>query len=59
MDAVNELPLGEQVWADTRINVSAMRMRDVLTEREVAIDGGVAVASVLAEFPVAVIVGRL
>jgi (1->4)-alpha-D-glucan 1-alpha-D-glucosylmutase len=56
MDAVNELPLGEQVWADTRISTSATRMRDVLTEREIATNGAVAVASVFAEFPVAVLV---
>jgi len=59
MDAVNELPLGDRVWGDTRINASAMRMRDVFTEREVAIEGGVSVASVLSEFPVAVLVGKL
>jgi len=56
MDAVTELPLGEQVWADTRINAPATRMRDVLTEREVAIDGSLAVANALADFPVAVFV---
>jgi len=31
----------------------------VFTEREVAIEGGVSVASVLSEFPVAVLVGKL
>jgi Maltooligosyl trehalose synthase len=59
MDAVNELPVGDRVWGDTRINASAMRMSDVFTEREVAIEGGVSVASVLSEFPVAVLVGKL
>ena len=48
MDAVNELPLGEQVWADTRIalgnGASQTRMRDVFTDREIAMDGSVAVA---------------
>jgi (1->4)-alpha-D-glucan 1-alpha-D-glucosylmutase len=57
MDAVNELPLGEQVWADTRVNASAMQLRDVLTESDVVIDGAIAVASALVEFPVAVLVG--
>ena len=60
MDAVNELPLGDQVWADTRIALGngAPRtpMRDVFTDREVATNGSVAVASALAEFPVAVLV---
>jgi len=59
MDAVNELPLGDQVWADTRISAAAARMTDVLTDRDIAIDGSVAVAAVLAEFPAAVLVGRL
>jgi (1->4)-alpha-D-glucan 1-alpha-D-glucosylmutase len=59
MDAVNELPLGDQVWADTRISAAAARMTDVLTDRDIAIDGTVSVAAVLAEFPAAVLVGRL
>jgi malto-oligosyltrehalose synthase len=59
MAAVDELPLGEQVWADTRISAAAGRMKDVLTGREVAIEGAVFVASVLTEFPAAVLVGRL
>ena len=56
MDAVNELPLGEQVWADTMINAPAARMLDVLTDREVVIDGAIVVASVLTEFPAAVLI---
>jgi (1->4)-alpha-D-glucan 1-alpha-D-glucosylmutase len=56
MDAVNELPLGEQVWADTRIGAPAARMRDVLTEREITIDGTLPVANALTDFPVAVFV---
>jgi (1->4)-alpha-D-glucan 1-alpha-D-glucosylmutase len=58
MDAVNELPLGEQVWMDTRINAAGKQLRDVLTDRAVAIEGGVSVADALAEFPVAVLVGQ-
>jgi len=34
-------------------------MTDVLTDRDIAIDGSVSVAAVLAEFPAAVLVGRL
>ncbi|HKQ13941.1 MAG TPA: malto-oligosyltrehalose synthase [Steroidobacteraceae bacterium] len=59
MDAANELPLGERVWGDTRINAPAMRMKDVLTDREIALDGTIALSSVLTEFPVAVLVGNL
>jgi (1->4)-alpha-D-glucan 1-alpha-D-glucosylmutase len=59
MDAVNELPLGEQVWADTMINAPGTRMLDVLTDREVPIDGAIAVARVLTEFPAAVLVSTL
>ncbi len=48
MDAVNELPLGEQVWADTRIALGngapRTRMRDVFTDREVR-DGAGSVSS--------------
>ena len=61
MDGVTELPLGERAWGDTRIafgnGVAAGRMRDVLTEREIEIDGerGATIAEVLAEYPVAVL----
>jgi (1->4)-alpha-D-glucan 1-alpha-D-glucosylmutase len=67
MDAVNELPIGGRVWADTRValgnSTQAPRMRDVLTGREVGIDGAgsertLSVADALAEFPVAVLVGQ-
>ena len=58
MDGVSELPVGEKVWADTRITLSngawATRMRDVFTGREVAVEGSVTIADALAEFPVAV-----
>src|SRR5262245_15762671 len=59
MGAVNELPLGEQVWADTRISAAAARVQDVLTDRDIAIDGSVSVAGAFAEFPAAVLVSRL
>ena len=40
MDAVNELPLGERVWADTRVALGngapPTRMRDVFTDREIS-----------------------
>ena len=62
MDAVNELPLGDQVWTDTRIafsnGASAVRLRDVFTDREVTMEGSIGVASILAEFPVAVLVAQ-
>jgi (1->4)-alpha-D-glucan 1-alpha-D-glucosylmutase len=58
MDGVSELPVGENVWADTRITLSnatsASRMRDVFTGREVTLEESVAIADALAEFPVAV-----
>jgi (1->4)-alpha-D-glucan 1-alpha-D-glucosylmutase len=61
MDGVSELPVGEHVWADTKValgnGTAATRMRDVFTDREVATAGSVAVAGALAEFPVAVLVG--
>ncbi|MGH8236031.1 MAG: malto-oligosyltrehalose synthase [Steroidobacteraceae bacterium] len=61
MDAVNELPLGDQVWAGTRIAVGstvATRLTDVFAGREVATEGEqgertLSVAEVFAEFPVA------
>jgi (1->4)-alpha-D-glucan 1-alpha-D-glucosylmutase len=60
MDATTELPLGERVWGDTKVAVdsaAAPRTIDVLTGREVAIDGEhvVSLAEVFAEFPVAVL----
>jgi (1->4)-alpha-D-glucan 1-alpha-D-glucosylmutase len=67
MDAVNELPIGGRVWADTAValgnGTQAPRMRDVLTDREVGIDGAgsertLSVADALAELPVAVLVGQ-
>jgi maltooligosyltrehalose synthase len=65
MDAVTQLPIGEHVWADTRVAVGsstqAASMREVFTDREVAIDGERAlnVADALADFPVAVLWVRL
>jgi hypothetical protein len=61
---VTELPLRERVWADTGIALvngsPALRMRDVFTDGEVAIEGDpgarmLRVAEVFAEFPVAVL----
>jgi maltooligosyltrehalose synthase len=60
MDGVSELPLGEKVWADTRIalgnGVPATRVRDIFTGRESALESAVALADALVEFPVAVLV---
>lgn len=67
MDAVNQLPIGGRVWADTRVAVGSItlapRMRDVLTDRELTIEGAegertLSVADALAELPVAVLVGQ-
>ena len=67
MDAVSELPLRERVWADTRVTlgngVQAAALREVLSGREVAAEAApsersLSLASVLTEFPVAVLVGR-
>ncbi len=63
MDAAIDLPIGERVWGDTTIAVgdsAAMRMIDVFTGREVAVEGDpgartLRVAAVFAEFPVAVL----
>jgi (1->4)-alpha-D-glucan 1-alpha-D-glucosylmutase len=64
MDAANELPLGERVWADTRVavaNVAAASVTELFTGVEVQIESVgserfVSVAKALAEFPVAVLV---
>jgi (1->4)-alpha-D-glucan 1-alpha-D-glucosylmutase len=64
MDAVNDMPLRERVWSDTRVvlgsNAQAPSLRDVLTNKEVAIDDSqgertLRVAAALAEFPLAVL----
>ena len=63
MDAAIDLPIGERVWGDTTIAVgdsTATRLTDVLTSREIAIEGEqgarrLSVAAVFAEFPVAVL----
>jgi (1->4)-alpha-D-glucan 1-alpha-D-glucosylmutase len=65
MDGVNEPPLGEKVWADTRVllggNINAVaRATDAFTGRDVPIEEeqgerGLRVAAALAEFPVAVL----
>ena len=62
MDAVNDLPLRERVWADTRVvlgnSLSATALRDLFAGREVAAEEvqgerSVRVAAAFAEFPVA------
>ncbi|HYC35866.1 MAG TPA: malto-oligosyltrehalose synthase [Usitatibacter sp.] len=58
-----DLPCGEAVWSDTRIELGFLKegtaLVDVLSGREVrASRGGLALAEVLATFPVAVLVGR-
>jgi (1->4)-alpha-D-glucan 1-alpha-D-glucosylmutase len=64
MDGVNDLPLRERVWGDTRVvlggNVQTSTMQDVFTGKDVAIEGSASestlrVAAVFAEFPVAVL----
>jgi (1->4)-alpha-D-glucan 1-alpha-D-glucosylmutase len=68
MDAANELPLRERVWADTRVMLGnggyASAMRSVLAGTEIQIDGApgersLSVARALAEFPAAALVGQL
>jgi (1->4)-alpha-D-glucan 1-alpha-D-glucosylmutase len=63
MEAANELPLGERVWADTRValgnGAQTSAMRDVLSDREVEANMGqgeraLHVAQAFAEFPSAV-----
>lgn len=67
MDAVNELPLRERVWADTRVvfgnGAQTSALRDVLSSREATIDSApgersLSVGRLLVEFPVAVLVGQ-
>ncbi|HEV8331194.1 MAG TPA: hypothetical protein VGQ22_07245, partial [Steroidobacteraceae bacterium] len=64
MDAVNELPLRERVWADTRVVLGnalpATALRDLFAGLEVPAEEvqgerSVRVAAALAEFPVAVL----
>jgi (1->4)-alpha-D-glucan 1-alpha-D-glucosylmutase len=60
MDAVNELPLRERVWADTRVVLGGAlpTLRALFDDREVPVEEvqgerSVRVAAALAEFPVA------
>jgi (1->4)-alpha-D-glucan 1-alpha-D-glucosylmutase len=65
MDGVNDLPIGEKVWADTTIALgnsvgTIARLTDVFTGRAVPIEDAQAeralrVSSIFAEFPVAVL----
>lgn len=56
-----EAPCGESLWADTRVDVGFLKdgaiLRDAFTLRPHSVqDGGLAVARLLADFPVAVLV---
>ncbi|HEY7640612.1 MAG TPA: malto-oligosyltrehalose synthase [Steroidobacteraceae bacterium] len=63
MDAVNELPLRERVWADTRVvlgnGVQPAVLQDVLSGRQLGVgdrqgERSVSLAEALAEFPVVI-----
>jgi (1->4)-alpha-D-glucan 1-alpha-D-glucosylmutase len=66
MDAANELPLGERVWADTKVQLASMEaaaITELFAGSEVQIESVgserfVSVAKTLAEFPVAVLCSR-
>ncbi len=63
MDGVTELPLGEEVWADTSIalgSTAAAGMTEIFSRREITIEGEqtartVRISQVFVEFPVAVL----
>ena len=65
MNAASELPLGEDVWGDTRVALGDIELAgttELFSARSPTVEGSgrerfLNVATVLAEFPVAVIRG--
>ncbi|HEY9871814.1 MAG TPA: hypothetical protein V6D12_00140, partial [Candidatus Obscuribacterales bacterium] len=56
-----EYPLGEQVWADTQLQLpqgSPSTWRDVITDQTISGSGGVAIGQILQHFPVALLVSQ-
>jgi (1->4)-alpha-D-glucan 1-alpha-D-glucosylmutase len=54
-----EYPLGEQVWADTQLQLpqgSASSWRNAITEQTISGNGEVAIAQILQHFPVALLI---
>ncbi len=56
-----ELPLGEQVWADTKLLMPQgvqYTWRDAITNQTVSGGDRVAIAQILQHFPVALLIGQ-
>jgi (1->4)-alpha-D-glucan 1-alpha-D-glucosylmutase len=56
-----ESPLGEQVWADTQLQLpqgSSSTWRDAIADQTISGSGAIAIGQILQHFPVALLVSQ-